>query len=986
MVMEFYDIMVLIWGGAPSSEPLSFCAHSAGQADESQEQGVDISGNSGLGNEKNEYDSDESLTISLGNNVVSINSASNEATIRKRPASNQVPILIDNKRQHKERQLSAAQKDKLLMQEGQKEKKFRCDLLRSLKESNNIFAESVKAMSDSMMALASSMQRSIEHVMIAFTAARLFFGLVFTLGTTTSSTASGPCGKSHLYAPATLKSPLYPSLYPNSIDCNWTISGTNGSRVSLTFRSFSLESDSRCRYDYLDVYDGDSSYASKLGRYCGNQLPRSLTSSGIHLFIAFHSDGPCGISHLYAPATLKSPLYPSLYPNSIDCNWTISGTNGSRVSLTFRSFSLESDSRCRYDYLDVYDGDSSYASKLGRYCGNQLPQSLTSSGVHLLIAFHSDGSQQGKGFVLDFSNKFGPCGISHLYAPATLKSPLYPSLYPNSIDCNWTISGTNGSRVSLTFRSFSLESDSRCRYDYLDVYDGDSSYASKLGRYCGNQLPQSLTSSGVHLFIAFHSDGSQQGKGFVLDFSNKFGPCGISHLYAPATLKSPLYPSLYPNSIDCNWTISGTNGSMVSLTFRSFSLESDSRCRYDYLDVYDGDSSYASKLGRYCGNQLPRSLTSSGVHLFIAFHSDGSQQGKGFVLDFSNKFGPCGISHLYAPATLKSPLYPSLYPNSIDCNWTISGTNGSRVSLTFRSFSLGSDSRCRYDYLDVYDGDSSYASKLGRYCGNQLPQSLTSSGVHLFIAFHSDGSQQGKGFVLDFSNKFGPCGISHLYAPATLKSPLYPSLYPNSIDCNWTISGTNGSRVSLTFRSFSLESDSRCRYDYLDVYDGDSSYASKLGRYCGNQLPQSLTSSGVHLFIAFHSDGSQQRKGFVLDFSNKFGPCGISHLYAPATLKSPLYPSLYPNSIDCNWTISGTNGSRVSLTFRSFSLESDSRCRYDYLDVYDGDSSYASKLGRYCGNQLPQSLTSSGVHLFIAFHSDGSQRRKGFVFWISKVN
>jgi hypothetical protein len=53
MVMELYDLMVLIWGGAPSTEPLSFGANSAGQAEESQEQDVDISGNSGLGNEEN---------------------------------------------------------------------------------------------------------------------------------------------------------------------------------------------------------------------------------------------------------------------------------------------------------------------------------------------------------------------------------------------------------------------------------------------------------------------------------------------------------------------------------------------------------------------------------------------------------------------------------------------------------------------------------------------------------------------------------------------------------------------------------------------------------------------------------------------------------------------------------------------------------------------------------------------------------------------
>ena len=166
MVMEFYDLMVLIWGGAPSTEPLSFGAHSAGQAEESQG-GVDISCNSGLENQDNEYDSDNSLITSnsLGNNVANTSSSNNvnEATTCKRLASNPVPVLIDNKRKHMERQLSAAQRDKLLMQESKEEKEFRKELSNSLKESNNIFAESMKAMSTSMMALVSSMEKSFEH-------------------------------------------------------------------------------------------------------------------------------------------------------------------------------------------------------------------------------------------------------------------------------------------------------------------------------------------------------------------------------------------------------------------------------------------------------------------------------------------------------------------------------------------------------------------------------------------------------------------------------------------------------------------------------------------------------------------------------------------------------------------------------------------------------------------------------------------------------
>ena len=65
-------------------------------------------------------------------------------TINRKRALNMVPTLIDNKRKHMECQLSAAQRDKILLQESKDEKEFRSKLSKSLKESNALFAESMK--------------------------------------------------------------------------------------------------------------------------------------------------------------------------------------------------------------------------------------------------------------------------------------------------------------------------------------------------------------------------------------------------------------------------------------------------------------------------------------------------------------------------------------------------------------------------------------------------------------------------------------------------------------------------------------------------------------------------------------------------------------------------------------------------------------------------------------------------------------------------
>ena len=61
-----------------------------------------------------------------------------------------------------ERQLSAAQRDKVLMQDSKEEKEFRNNLVKAMQESNALFAESMKAMRSSMVALAQSLQKSTE--------------------------------------------------------------------------------------------------------------------------------------------------------------------------------------------------------------------------------------------------------------------------------------------------------------------------------------------------------------------------------------------------------------------------------------------------------------------------------------------------------------------------------------------------------------------------------------------------------------------------------------------------------------------------------------------------------------------------------------------------------------------------------------------------------------------------------------------------------
>ena len=75
---------------------------------------------------------------------------------------NPTPKLIDNKRRHMERQLSAAQRDQLLLNEAKEDAQFKRDIAEAIRQSNQTFAESIQNMSHSIMQVAQGLTRSIE--------------------------------------------------------------------------------------------------------------------------------------------------------------------------------------------------------------------------------------------------------------------------------------------------------------------------------------------------------------------------------------------------------------------------------------------------------------------------------------------------------------------------------------------------------------------------------------------------------------------------------------------------------------------------------------------------------------------------------------------------------------------------------------------------------------------------------------------------------
>ncbi|CAB1338921.1 unnamed protein product [Coregonus sp. 'balchen'] len=90
--------------------------------------------------------------------------------------------------------------------------------------------------------------------------------------------------------------------------------------------------------------------------------------------------------------------------------------------------------------------------------------------------------------------------------------------------------------------------------------------------------------------------------------------------------------------------------------------------------------------------------------------------------------------------------------------------------------------------------------------------------------------------------------------------------YPINAHCEWRVQVERGENVELRFSMLSLEPDLNCHYDYVELRDGDSLSSPVIGRFCGNELPPPIRTSGTRLHVLFVSDGYNNFDGFFATF------------------------------------------------------------------------------------------------------------------------
>uniref|UniRef100_A0A3Q3W0B5 Cubilin n=1 Tax=Mola mola TaxID=94237 RepID=A0A3Q3W0B5_MOLML len=838
------------------------------------------------------------------------------------------------------------------------------------------------------------------------------------------------CGDTLTSPSDTITSPGHPTNYPHGANCTWFISVSPGNLIRLSFDSFNLEYHSNCNFDYVEVYDnGTVQTGTKIGRYkkfcskpplqvydislivnrcyinktdwtcidldtwllllcryCGRSVPPSITSTDSLLTLLFVSDSSlategfsarCGGTLTTASGGFSSPNYPLPYHPNAECYWNIRTSQGSQLLLSFSNFHLESSSSCSYDYLAVYDGNSTGSPELARLCGSQPPTTINSTGNQLYVKLRTDISVSAGGFLASYTSKCSNVLISGRYK-GVVESLNFPNNYAYNSYCSWTIQATTGNTINYTFTAFDLEGAyGSCVYDYIRLYNGPNEQAPLIGTFCGYQLPPANGTTSSSLTMVFRTDSSVSQSGFQMMWYQN--GCGAELSGPSGSFNSPDYPNSYPENKECIWYITTSAGSSITLTIHEFDVEFHQDCNYDVLEVYGGPDMSAPRLTRLCTTMSsPMSVSSTGNLLTVRFKSDAYVSGRGFNASWAEVQGGCGGPVIAPSGEIHSPLYPNSYPNNVDCSWVISVEPSHRVLFNFSDLDIEPHSSCSWDYVAIHDGPSISSPLLARVCGTSLPPAVMSTQNTIYVRFRSDSSLNHRGFSARFSEACGATIITDDVGGA-IATPRYPALYPPDQNCSWIIKAQEPfNHVTLSFTDFELETNLNCSHDAVMIRDGDNYQAPVIGRYCGFEIPHPVTSFSNSLVVNFISDYSISKKGFRATYSASTSSCGGDLVMESGAFNSPNYPDPYPPNVECVWTIRSSPGNRIQLSFIVFQLQGTSGCQNDYLEIREGNST-GPLVDCFSGNTLPSNYTSVIGHiLWVKFVSDASVSGSGF--------
>ncbi|XP_061588811.1 neuropilin and tolloid-like protein 1 [Cololabis saira] len=234
---------------------------------------------------------------------------------------------------------------------------------------------------------------------------------------------------------------------------------------------------------------------------------------------------------------------------------------------------------------------------------------------------------------------------------------------------------------------------------------------------------------------------------------------------------SPNYPEKYPPEKECIYIIEAAPRQCIDLFFDTrYSIEPSWECRFDHIEVRDGPFGFSPIIGRYCGQESPSYVRSSGRYLYIKFVADSELESMGFSARYNFTRDPefkdvgvlpalpnCDFDMSGPEGFVDSAHIRALKTEAVDCRWYIRAPPKAKIYLRFLEYEMHNSNECKRNFVAIYDGSSSVEHLKNKFCSTVANNVMLLNSLGVVRMWADEGSRKSRFKILFTTFHEPPC-------------------------------------------------------------------------------------------------------------------------------------------------------------------------------------------------------------------------------------
>ncbi|PWA17394.1 hypothetical protein CCH79_00011381 [Gambusia affinis] len=272
---------------------------------------------------------------------------------------------------------------------------------------------------------------------------------------------------------------------------------------------------------------------------------------------------------------------------------------------------------------------------------------------------------------------------------------------------------------------------------------------------------------------------------------------------------SPNYPEKYPPERECVYIIEGETQRLshpaadlpshfligpspaasprqcIDLFFdEKYSIEPSWECRFDHIEIRDGPFAFSPIIGRYCGQESPAYVRSSGRYLYIKFVADGELEAIGFSARYNFTQDPefeeigelpalpaCDFElsgpEGFVESTQIAKEGKAQLTEAVDCRWYIRAPPRAKsfsslvcllpnpprpllpqIYMRFLEYEMHNSNECKRNFVAIYDGSSGVEHLKNKFCSTVANDVMLVTSVGVVRLWADEGSRKSRFKIL----------------------------------------------------------------------------------------------------------------------------------------------------------------------------------------------------------------------------------------------